>query len=174
MSPFLKTGDTLASFKTSARFPVSKNFLKISCRMGESSSCNLCRTMGFNLSRPAALCGFKPLSSLSMPSGEMNICFSLLNYTLLGLKASRYLIFIHIHKHRIQCPLCSLCTLCRWHICKSPTAPYHCLTITFFYCTLIRTSNLYFALLGCHLLNFTPSSSYNISQISMTLLTYPI
>ena len=41
--------------------------------MGESSSCNVCRTMGLNLMGTAALCGFKPLSSLSVPSAEMLI-----------------------------------------------------------------------------------------------------
>ena len=65
-------GGTFA-FQTSGCFPVSKDFWKISCRLGESSSCNVCRTMGFYLSGPVALCGFKPLSSLSMPSAEMFI-----------------------------------------------------------------------------------------------------
>ena len=39
--------------------------------MGDSSSCNVCRMVGFNLSGPAALCGFKHRSSLSVPSAEM-------------------------------------------------------------------------------------------------------
>ena len=39
--------------------------------MGESSSCNVCRMMGFNLSGPAAFYGFKPRRSLSMPSVKM-------------------------------------------------------------------------------------------------------
>ena len=64
-------GDTFASFQTSGSFSLSKDFWKINCRMGESCSCNVYRTVGFNLSGPAALCGLKPMSSLSMPSAEM-------------------------------------------------------------------------------------------------------
>ena len=52
-------------------FPVSIDFWKISCRMGANSLCNVCRTMGLNLSGPAALCWFKHTSSLSMPSADM-------------------------------------------------------------------------------------------------------
>ena len=52
-------------------FPVSIDLWKISCRMGANSLCNVWRTMGLNLSGPAALCGLKPLSSLSMPSAAM-------------------------------------------------------------------------------------------------------
>ena len=48
-------------------FPVSIDLWKISCRMGANSLCNVCRTMGLNLSGTAALCGFKHTSSLSMP-----------------------------------------------------------------------------------------------------------
>ena len=65
--------DTFASSQTSGSFPVSKNFWKITCSMGESSSCNVSKTMGLNLSGPVALCEIKPLSSLSMPSAEMLI-----------------------------------------------------------------------------------------------------
>ena len=39
--------------------------------MGANSLCNVCRIMGLNLSGPAALCGFKHTSSLSMPSAAM-------------------------------------------------------------------------------------------------------
>ena len=60
MVPFLKMGDTFASFHTSGSSPLSNDYWKISCRMGESSSCNVCRMICFNLSGPAALCGFKP------------------------------------------------------------------------------------------------------------------
>ena len=67
----LRMGDMFACFHTSGSFPLSNDFWKISCRMGESSSCNVCRMMGFNLSGPAALCGFKLRRSLSMPSAEM-------------------------------------------------------------------------------------------------------
>ena len=54
-------------------FPVSIDLWNISCRMGANSLCNVCRTMGLNLSGPTALCGFKPTSScsLSMPSADM-------------------------------------------------------------------------------------------------------
>ena len=54
-------------------FPVSIDLWKISCRMGANSLCNVCRTMGLNLSGTAALCGFKHTSSLSMPSADMLI-----------------------------------------------------------------------------------------------------
>ena len=54
-------------------FPVSIDLWKISCRMGANSLCNVCRTMGLNLSRPAALCGFKHTSSLPMPPADMLI-----------------------------------------------------------------------------------------------------
>ena len=54
-------------------FPVSIDLWKISCRMGTNSLCNVCRTMGLNLSGPAALGGFKHTSSLSMPPGDMLI-----------------------------------------------------------------------------------------------------
>ena len=59
-------GGTFASFQTSGSFPVSKDFWK-------SFSCNVYRKTGLNLLGPAALCGFKPLSSLSVPSAEMLI-----------------------------------------------------------------------------------------------------
>ena len=72
-SPFLKIGETLASFQMSGKFPVSKDLWKISCRIGAYSLCKVCRTMGLNLSGPAALCGFKPPSSLLMPSATMLI-----------------------------------------------------------------------------------------------------
>ena len=39
--------------------------------MGANSLCNVCRTMGLNLSGPAAVCGFKHTSSLSMPPADM-------------------------------------------------------------------------------------------------------
>ena len=54
-------------------FPVSIDLWKISCRMGANSLCNVCRTMGLNLSGPAALGGFKHTSSLSMPPVDMLI-----------------------------------------------------------------------------------------------------
>ena len=54
-------------------FPVSIDLWKISCRMGANSFCNVCRTMGLNLSGPAALCGFKHTSRLSMPPADMLI-----------------------------------------------------------------------------------------------------
>ena len=38
-------------------FPVSIDLWKISCRMGANSLCNVCRTMGLNLSGPAACVG---------------------------------------------------------------------------------------------------------------------
>ena len=57
----------------SCSFPVSEDLWKISCRIGAYSLCKVCRTMGLNLSGPAALCGFKPTSSLSMPSAVMLI-----------------------------------------------------------------------------------------------------
>ena len=44
-------------------FPVTINLWKISCRMGANSLCNVCRTMGLNLSGPAALCGSKHTST---------------------------------------------------------------------------------------------------------------
>ena len=52
-------------------FSVSIDLLKISCRLGANSLCDVCRTMDLNFSRPAALCGFKNTSSLSMPSADM-------------------------------------------------------------------------------------------------------
>ena len=54
-------------------FPVSIDLWKISCRMSANSLCYVWRTMGLNLSGPAALCGLKPLSSWSMPSAAMLI-----------------------------------------------------------------------------------------------------
>ena len=54
-------------------FPVSIDLWKISCRMGANFLCNVCRTMGLNLSGPATLCGFKHTSSLSMPPADMLI-----------------------------------------------------------------------------------------------------
>ena len=54
-------------------FPVSNDLWKMSCRIGANSLCKVCRTMGLNLSGPAALWGFKPTSSLSMPSADMLI-----------------------------------------------------------------------------------------------------
>ena len=50
-------------------FQLSNDFLKISCRMGESSSCNV-HAMGFNLSGPTALCGFKPSAEMLMSWGK--------------------------------------------------------------------------------------------------------
>ena len=55
----------------SGSFPVSKDLWKISCRIGANSLCKVCRTMGLNLSGPAALSGFKATSSLSMLSAAM-------------------------------------------------------------------------------------------------------
>ena len=72
-SSFLKIGETFASFQMSGSFPVSKDLWKISCRIGANSLCKVCRTMGLNLSGPAALCGFKHPSSMSMPSAIMLI-----------------------------------------------------------------------------------------------------
>ena len=69
----LKIGEAFASFQMSGSFPVSKDLWKISCRKGADSLCKVCRTMGLNLSGPASLCGFKPTSSLSMPSAVMLI-----------------------------------------------------------------------------------------------------
>ena len=57
----------------SGSFSVSKYLWKISTRTGAKSLCKVCRTMGLNLSGPADLCGFKPTSSLSMPSAVMHI-----------------------------------------------------------------------------------------------------
>ena len=73
MFPFLKIGETFAYFQMSDSFPVSKDFLKISCRTGANSLCKVCRTMGLSLSDPASFCGFKPANSLSMPSAVMLI-----------------------------------------------------------------------------------------------------
>ena len=69
----MKIGETFASFQLSGSFPVSKDLWKISCRIGAYSLCKVCRTMSLNLSGPAALCGFKPTSSLSVPSAAMLI-----------------------------------------------------------------------------------------------------
>ena len=57
----------------SGSFPVSKDLWKISCRTGAKSLCKVCRTMGLSLSGTAASFGFKPISSLSMPSAVMLI-----------------------------------------------------------------------------------------------------
>ena len=54
-------------------FQVSIDLWKISCRMGANSLCNVCWTMGLNLSGPAALCGFKHTNSMSMPPADMLI-----------------------------------------------------------------------------------------------------
>ena len=53
----------------SSSFPVSKDLGLISCMIVANSLCKVCRTMGLNLSGPAALCGFKPTSRLY--SGEL-------------------------------------------------------------------------------------------------------
>ena len=50
----LKIWEIFASFQMSGSFPVSKDFWKISCRIGANSLCKVCRTMGLNLSGPAA------------------------------------------------------------------------------------------------------------------------
>ena len=65
--------ETFASFQMSGIFPVSKDLWLISCMIVANSLCKVCRTMGLTLSDPAALCGFKPTSSLSMPSAVMLI-----------------------------------------------------------------------------------------------------
>ena len=70
-SPFLKIGEIFASFQMSGSFPVSNDHWKISCRIGANSLCKFCRTMVLNLT--GALWGFKPTSSLSMPSADMLI-----------------------------------------------------------------------------------------------------
>ena len=49
-SPFLKIGETFASFQKSGSFPESKDLWKISCRIGGNSLCKVCRTMGLTLS----------------------------------------------------------------------------------------------------------------------------
>ena len=54
-------------------FQVSIDLWKISCRMGAYSLCNVCWTMGLNLSGPAALCGFKHTNSMSIPPADMLI-----------------------------------------------------------------------------------------------------
>ena len=54
-------------------FQVSIDLWKISCRMGANSLCNVCWTMGLNLSGPAALCGFKHTKSMSMHPADMLI-----------------------------------------------------------------------------------------------------
>ena len=57
-------------------FQVSIDLWKISCRMGVNSLCNVCWTMGLNLSGPAALRGFKHTNSMSMrrmPPADMLI-----------------------------------------------------------------------------------------------------
>ena len=54
-------------------FQVSIDLWKISCRMGANPLCNVCWTMGLNLSGPAALCGFKHTNSMSMPPADMLI-----------------------------------------------------------------------------------------------------
>ena len=54
-------------------FQVSIDLWKISSRMGANSLCNVCWTMGLNLSGPAALCGFKHTNSMSMPPADMLI-----------------------------------------------------------------------------------------------------
>ena len=71
--PFLKIGETFASFQMSGSFPVSKDLWKMSYRIGANSLCKVCRTMGLKLSGPAALCGFTPTSILSVPSANMLI-----------------------------------------------------------------------------------------------------
>ena len=74
LSPFLKMGDTFASFQIWESFPESSDFWKITCNIGASSAWRVCRTMGLNWSGPAALWGFRDLSSFSMPFTE--ICIS--------------------------------------------------------------------------------------------------
>ena len=54
-------------------FQVSIDLWKISCRMGANSLCNVCWTMGLNLSGPAALRGLKHTNSMSMPPADMLI-----------------------------------------------------------------------------------------------------
>ena len=54
-------------------FQVSIDLWKISCRMDANSLCNVCWTMGLNLSGPAALRGFKHTNSMSMPPADMLI-----------------------------------------------------------------------------------------------------
>ena len=51
-------------------FPVSIELWKISCMMDTNSLCNICRTLGLNLSG-SALCGFKPTLSVSVLSAVM-------------------------------------------------------------------------------------------------------
>ena len=70
---FGKIAETFASFQMSGSFPVSKDLWLISCMIVANSLCKVCRTISLNLSGPAALCGFKPTSSLLMPSAVMLI-----------------------------------------------------------------------------------------------------
>ena len=66
--------NTFASSQIWRSFPESSDFWKITCNIGASSAWRVCKTMGMNWSGPAALWGFRDLSSFSLPFTE--ICIS--------------------------------------------------------------------------------------------------
>ena len=71
---FFENGGHICPFQIWGSFTGSCDFWKIICSIGASSAWRVCRTMGLNWSGPAALRGFRDLSSFSMPFTE--ICIS--------------------------------------------------------------------------------------------------
>ena len=55
-------------FSTIGKFSSSQGSLE---NQLQDEGDSVCKAIGLSLSGPAALCGFKPLRSLSMPSAEM-------------------------------------------------------------------------------------------------------
>ena len=73
LEPFLNLGATFAIFQISGRVEVSRDFWKSFVAIGASSWWTFLRTTGLIWSGPAALCGFRSLSSFSTPAIDMSM-----------------------------------------------------------------------------------------------------
>ena len=71
MSPFLEIGETFALSHSDGKDPFSKDFDKITCRIGAISRLSFCSSRGRIWSGPGALSGFKPCSNLMMQFTEI-------------------------------------------------------------------------------------------------------
>ena len=71
VSPFLKIGEKFALSHSDGKDPSSKDFEKITCRIGAISRQSFCSSRGRIWSGPRALSGFKPCSNLMMPFTEI-------------------------------------------------------------------------------------------------------
>ena len=73
LSPFLKTGMTLAVIQSAGSLPVCKDLSKMTLMIGAISSLSSLNRRGLSLSGPAALPGFRFFRSLSSPFCEILI-----------------------------------------------------------------------------------------------------